>query len=239
MTCARTSVIVPVYNAERYLGHCIESVLSQSHPPAEVLIVDDGSTDHSMDIAKMYASHVRISHQENLGPAAARNAGIRLAAGELLAFLDADDLWTPDKLEHQLAVLATDSTCEAVLGKVENFISPELDECDRRALERSVAQTGSFLIGALLIRRTAFLRVGWFDTRWRQGEFIEWWARATTLNLNYMVLQELVLQRRLHTDNMTRRNPHGHVDYLRLLREHLARRRKAATLRRSPTREAS
>jgi hypothetical protein len=92
-------------------------------------------------------------------------------------------------------------------------------------LAKSAVQTGEIHIGALLIRRHTFLRIGDFDTRWRHGEFIDWWARATRLGLTYTVLPDLVLRRRLHTDNMTRREQEGRREYLALLREQLGRRR--------------
>lgn len=232
----RISPIIPVYNGERYLADAIRSVLSQTHPVSEIIVVDDGSTDTSASIAHRFGPPVRVLTQPNLGPAAARNLGVAHATGDLLAFLDADDLWMPDKLVRQTAVLLNDLSCEAVLGKAENFISPELDETEQRTLARSASQTGVFLAGVLLIRRDAFLRVGQFNTCLRQGEFIEWWARATKLDLHYAVLPELVLRRRLHGDNLTRREAaQCRSDYLRLLREQLAHRRATITQPHSAT----
>jgi len=222
------SVIIPVYDGERYLDGAIQSVLAQTLPPAEILIVDDGSTDGSARSAQSFGPPVRVLTQANLGPAAARNLGVAHATGDLLAFLDADDLWAPEKLARQKQVLEENPAYEAVLGRVENFISPELDEHQRAMLAKSAAQTGKFHIGALLIRRAAFLRVGYFDTRWRQGEFVEWWARALRINLKFTVLSELVLRRRLHADNLTRRAVQDRADYLPILREQLTHRRALA-----------
>ncbi len=223
------SVIVPLFNAGRYVAAAIQSILGQSILPTAIIVVDDGSTDDSAAIAHGFAPRVHCLRQANLGPAAARNLGVSHAIGDFLAFLDADDLWMPDKLARQMQVLTEDPACEAVLGRVENFISPELDEGQHQILAQSAAQTGSFHIGALLIRRASFLRVGWFDTRWRQGEFIDWWARAARLNLSYTILPELVLRRRLHNNNLTRREAQGRLDYLRLLREQIVQRRQATS----------
>lgn len=225
------SVIIPVHNGERYLAEAIRSVLDQTLPPDELIVVDDGSTDASAQVARSFGPPVRVLAQANLGPAAARNLGAQQASGDLLAFLDADDLWTPEKLARQSAVLAADPVCDAVLGRVENFVSPELDESQAAKLARTAAQSGEFHIGALLIRRDAFRRVGWFDAGLRHGEFIDWWARATQLHLAYTVLPDLVLRRRLHADNLTRREPGGRRDYLALLRQHLARQRETAGAR--------
>jgi glycosyltransferase involved in cell wall biosynthesis len=96
------SCIVPVYNSEAYLGQALDSILAQTLLPAEIIIIDDGSTDATPMIAAKYARHVSYIRQENQGPAGARNAGLRVAGGEFLAFLDADDTWHPEKLERQM-----------------------------------------------------------------------------------------------------------------------------------------
>lgn len=102
------SIIVPVYNAAPWLAATLESALSQSHRPTEIIVVDDGSTDSSLALASTFESRgVRVATQPNRGAAAARNHGLRLARGEFLQFLDADDLLAPDKIAHQVARLAT------------------------------------------------------------------------------------------------------------------------------------
>lgn len=219
------SVIIPVHNGERYLAEAIQSVLAQTLPPDEIIVVDDGSTDASAAVAQSFGAPARVLIQANLGPAAARNLGVARACGDLLAFLDADDLWLPDKLARQMGALETDPACEAVFGRVENFISPELDATQRQILVQSANQVGTHHIGALLIYRQAFRRVGDFEPRRRHGEFIEWWARALRLGLRYTILPELVLRRRLHANNLTRRERSGRQEYLSLLREQIAHRR--------------
>ncbi len=231
------TVIIPVYNGERYLAPAIDSVLAQTWLPAEIIVVDDGSTDNSAVIAQSYAPRVCYLSQINLGPAAARNRGVRQATGDLLAFLDADDLWLPDKLHSQLAVLADQPQLDAVLGKVENFISPELTDDQRQLLAKSARQIGYCHSGTLLIYRATFLRIGWFDPRWRHGEFIEWWARAARLNLIYAILPNLVLRRRLHAHNLTRREQDGRQEYLPMLHQHLAHRRALSAQADNPAKE--
>lgn len=214
------SVIIPVHNGERYLEEAIRSALAQTLPPTELIVVDDGSTDGSAAIARSFGAPVHVLTHANRGAAGARNAGAACATGDLLAFLDADDLWLPDKLARQVQALREDPSCEAILGGVENFISPELDAAQSQTLSRTSVTTGVHHIGALLIRREAFWRVGDFDLRWRHGEFIEWWGRALRLHLRYNILPDLVLRRRLHANNLTRREPAGRQDYLAMLREH-------------------
>lgn len=222
------SVIIPVYNGARHLAEAIQSVLDQSCPPSQVIVVDDGSTDCTPDVIAQFQPRIHSIRQANGGSAAARNCGVQHAAAEWLAFLDGDDLWVPDKLSLQLAAAAAQPDREAVLGRVENFISPELDAVEQAKLAYSAAVTGSFHAGTLLIRRTAFHRVGWFDTRWRQSEFIEWWDRALAAQLRFTVLPELLLRRRLHAHNSTRQQP-DRVEYAAMLRAVLARRRRSGS----------
>jgi len=101
----RISVIIPAYNVEAFLGEAIESVLNQTHPVDEVIVVDDGSTDRTADIAESFGTPVYVLRQDNAGPSAARNHALDHAAGDFIAFLDADDLWEPQKLERQIAYL--------------------------------------------------------------------------------------------------------------------------------------
>ena len=118
------SVIIPVYNGERYLGEAIESVLAQTYKEVELIVVDDGSTDKSAAVARCFTD-VRYCFQPNSGIGAARNQGADLARGGLLAFLDADDRWVRDKLLWQTKALAADNELAMVFGHVQQFPSPE------------------------------------------------------------------------------------------------------------------
>ena len=101
------SVIIPAYNAEPYIVRCIRSVLMQSFPVHEIIVVDDGSADLTARLAEHYGSPVRVIRQENAGVSAARNTGIHAASGNWIAFLDADDQWLPDRLKNQPSTQAT------------------------------------------------------------------------------------------------------------------------------------
>ena len=99
------SVVIPAYNAARLIGAAIESVLAQTRPVAEIVVVDDGSTDGTAEVATGFGEQVRCLRQDNAGPSAARNTGIEAATGEWIAFLDTDDSWLPSKVEAELEVL--------------------------------------------------------------------------------------------------------------------------------------
>ena len=138
MENADISVIIPVYNAEHYLAEALDSVLAQEIEPLEILVVDDGSTDGSATIARRYADRVRFYQQANRGAAFARNRGIELSKGSLLAFLDADDLWMPSKLNVQVNALEDQPELDMVLGTVMQFISPEVDNRYRPTLRQAL-----------------------------------------------------------------------------------------------------
>src|SRR5690348_7411877 len=120
----RVSYVVPVYNGARYLAECLETVLTQTQAPAEVVVVDDGSTDASAEIAASFGAAVVCVHQEHRGHAAARNRGVEIATGELLAFVDADDVLTPEKTEIQRARFRARPDLELCDAYYRNFWSP-------------------------------------------------------------------------------------------------------------------
>lgn len=217
------SVIIPVYNGAPYLGEAIESVLSQTVRPAEILVIDDGSTDCTAQVAKSYP--VRYICQSHQGVSVARNFGVAQSHGKLIAFLDADDLWLPHKLATQLEVLQTHPEVEAVFGQVEQFGTIENGE-----RTRSVRFVGEAInaphVGTMLIRRDAFLRVGGFEPRWLVAQFVDWYARAEEANLRMHFFPEVLLRRRVHGKNLTLHMKQiGEREYLQVLTEKLSRRR--------------
>jgi len=222
---ASVSVVIPVYNGVRHLGDALASVLAQTRPAQEVIVVDDGSTDGSAVLLRDRFPTVRCLRQDNAGAGAARNRGVAAATGDFLAFLDADDLWEPDKLQRQLAAFAADPGLEMVLCRVRQFHCPELtgEERRRRAIPREVMP--GYLPGAMLVRRPAFLRVGPFNPELRIGEFVDWHARAVELGLNRRQLPEVLLLRRLHRSNLGLVARDQRRGYLHALKASLDRRR--------------
>jgi glycosyltransferase involved in cell wall biosynthesis len=220
------SVVVPVYNGARYLPEAIASVRAQTAPPSEVIVVDDGSTDGSGDLARSLGA-VCI-RQERLGIAGALNTGARHAAGDAIAFLDADDVWTPEKLALQLAALGKRSDLDGVFGLAQQFVSPDLPVEEQARLRCPAEPQAGIHAGALLIRRPSFERTSGFDEELGVGEFIDWYIRATELGLKLELLDELVLRRRLHDSN-TMRVRRGEVStYAHVLKAALDRRRAEA-----------
>ena len=222
------SVLIGAFDAERYLGEAIDSVLAQSYRPLELIVVDDGSTDGTARVAESYGPGVVSVRQENAGNGAARNRAVELASGALLAFLDADDRFLPGKLERQWDALAADPALDVVFGHVREFVSPELTEEERTSV-RAPAPEGPWTApNLMLIRRAAFDRVGPFSETLRVGVTVDWYARALEAGLRSVVLPEVVLERRLHLDNNGLRERESRSQYLHVLKASLDRRRSTS-----------
>jgi glycosyltransferase involved in cell wall biosynthesis len=222
-------VMIGVYNGAPYLADAIESVFAQTYRPFELIVVDDGSTDGSGDVAKRYGDALIYAYQENAGNGAARNHAVRLASGELFAFLDADDRFVPDKLERQWAALEADPMLEIVFGHVREFLSPELTEEQRASVRPPAPQPSPWTApNLMLIRRDSFQRVGPFSETVRVGVTVDWYARAMEERLRSTMLPEVLLERRLHTQNNGLRERDSRSQYLHVLKASLDRRRAAA-----------
>ena len=219
------SVMIGVYNGAPYLGEAIESVLAQTHEPIELIVVDDGSTDGSGEIAEAYGPRLRCIRQQRGGMAAARNSAAAVASGEFFAFLDADDRFPPEKLERQLEIFEQDPELDVVYGHVTEFLSPDLDEQARALLRAPNHDLPWPTPNLMLVRREAFFRVGLFSTALRVGIGVDWHARSNELGLKSSVPPIVVLERRLHAENNGIRERQFKPQYLHVLKASLDRRR--------------
>jgi glycosyltransferase involved in cell wall biosynthesis len=221
----KLSVVIPLHNAARFIGAAIDSVLSQGCDDLEIIVIDDGSTDDSVLVATQRCSRVQCHSQPNAGIAAARNAGIRRAQGEFLAFLDADDLWPDGSLAARLDCLARQPEVECVFGALQQFISPELDAAASARIAFDPAPNPARFAGSMLIRHAAFTRVGLFDTTLKVGEMIDWLSRAELAGMRIASLDRVVLLRRIHGSNTVLRHEQSRSDYLHALKASIDRRR--------------
>lgn len=215
----KVDVIIPVYNGARYLAEAIGSVLAQTYPQIELFVVDDGSVDESAAIAAQIPG-VRLLQQPHRGIGAALNQAIRQGKGDLIAFLDADDRWLPEKLEKQVCTLMTDPMLDMVFGHVRQFHQAGVAICGD-------AQPGIHR-GSMLVRRSAFERVGPFDEDPHMHGFVDWYARACEANLCMRVLSDVLYERRIHDNNLGQQMRDAQrQSYLRTLRLSVARRKAA------------
>ncbi len=221
----RISVIVPVYNGEKYLKEAIDSILDQSCKPFEIILIDDGSDDKTAEIAAGYKSSLVYLYQKNAGIAASRNLGISIAKGDYISFLDADDIWVRGKLQVEKEKLAADPAVDIIFGMVKHFYSPDIDEEFKKSIYCPPEPSECFLSGTMLIKKSTFLQVGFFSTDYKIGEFIDWYTKAREKNLKIHCIPEVLLKRRIHNNNHTLINKHLKNDYAKIVRDMLLRRK--------------
>ena len=219
------SVVVPFFDNASYVGEAVESALAQTYPRVEMVLVDDGSTDGGWEAVQAFSDRATLIRQENLGAGPARNAGIAAARGELVAFLDADDLWEPAKLERQAALLGDDPALDVVMTMVREFLSPELDPATAPLAPAPDPRPGA-IPSAMLMRRTAVDRVGPFNDS-RSGHWADWWTRFADAGLQSATIDEVLTRRRLHLTNLGYLHRAGRNTYLHALKASLDRRREA------------
>ncbi len=164
------SVIMPCYNAEAYLREAVDSVLGQTYPNVELIVVDDGSTDRYLDLLRAYGDRIKLLSQPNQGPYPARNHGLAQADGDYVAFLDADDWWSLDCLEKLHAALASHPECALAYcgwqqvglpgGRGEPYVPPDYEQEDK--VTRFLRAAAPWPIHAALVRRKVLDQAGGF-----------------------------------------------------------------------------
>lgn len=207
------SVVIPVYNGERYVADAVSSALKQTLEPREVIVVDDGSTDSTADILADFGDRIRVISQPNRGVSVARNAGIRAATSSWIGQLDADDTWRPHKLERVAAVVRNQSAVRMVFSAVRH-----LSEDSRGAYEnhrptdlecqhiREELMARNVVLGGCsgpVIRRQCFKEVGLFDESLRSAEDWDMWIRiASRYEVRYV--DEVLVDRREHPGSLSK-----------------------------------
>jgi glycosyltransferase involved in cell wall biosynthesis len=224
----RVSVIVPTYNSARFLGRALKSALAQTYDDREVFVVDDGSTDGTREVVARYGGKIQYLYQPNRGPAAARNLALSRAGGELIAYLDADDMWYPQKLEKQVAFL--DGNKQYGLVHSEMDIIDEEDHiihrrfnqttgrditqgfCAMRLLHRGHIQTVT-----VIVRREWVDRVGGFDERLKGNEDYLHWLLLAIGGAEFGYINEPLAMYRWTKESLSRSPQSHHEDLIRML----------------------
>ena len=220
------SVIIPVYNARPWIRQALESVFAQTYRPLEVIVVDDGSSDGSLDIPASFPGVICLS-QENKGPAAARNKGLALARGLFFAFLDADDLWLPDKLTRQIGFHLEHAQQGGSLVHMRQFLSQgaTLPPWVRPDVGRH--DEAGYIPSALVVHRKAFEKVGLFDESLKTAEDADWFCRASDCAVPMAVIEEVLLMKRLHGGNLSFQSGGSQRNLLNAMRKSINRKRAA------------
>lgn len=221
------SVILPAYNSARMLPEAVDSVRAQGFESLEIVIVNDGSTDDTQDVIDALGPEVRSFRQENQGPSAARNTAIRECRGDIIAMIDADDVWPDGKLAMQLKRLRRDAELQVVGGRTE-LVSYDGTPLGPHRFEGEDRKYSTVNLGACLFRRTAFERIGLFDESLRFSEDQDWFLRAREQGLPMLFLKEVTLVYRRHQGNMTRGKNARDLMLPEVIKRSLQRRRASA-----------
>jgi glycosyltransferase involved in cell wall biosynthesis len=218
MTRVPVSVIIPAYQAEAFVGDALESVLRQTAPPNEIIVVDDGSSDRTGEVASARGDAVTVLRLAHGGVGSARNAGVSAASQPFVALLDADDLWAPTKLERQVALLE-DTHADVAFCLARNVIIGDVTQQPAMMAP---------LPSALLARRAVFDAIGLFDESLSIADWSDWYLRMTERSLTVAVVDEVLVERRVHGANIGIRQRDQVTSYARVLKASLDRRRATA-----------
>lgn len=231
MSTPLVSVIIPAYNAEKFIAETLDSVFAQTYRPIEVIVVDDGSTDRTAEIVQNYQTsktnktnetnktHLIYMHQQNSGPSKARNTGIKAAKGEYIAFLDADDLWLPEKIESQVAMMVKYPEVGMLCGNMVDFDengqkgTSHFEKHNRSELYfgdpifvidpfRKILSKNFVSTPTVIVRRSVLEQVGLFDLDFRFSEdYLLWLRFAKATKVAYQT--DVMTLRRKHAFNLT------------------------------------
>ena len=213
------SVIIPAYNAEKYLEEAVSSVRAQHwEGETEILVINDGSTDATAEVGGKLGCFVL--NKERGGAASARNTGIRVSGGAWMLLLDADDMLCPDALKSLYQPFTEKPETAAVFGRARDFISPELASEQQNVLQTRDGSYRGILPGCSLIRRKVFDQIGLFNESLQSGETVEWMMKLRSSGLETVMIETITLNRRIHLTNT------GRVDRRQEMRNYAALLRK-------------
>ena len=222
------SVVIPAYNTERYIRRAIDSVLAQRYRQFECIVVDDGSTDATGEIARSFGSKIRYLRQDNHGASAARNAGLDAATGRYIAFLDSDDYWLDTKLENQVLVMTSNPELVLVSGlfrwlprsagvSATDFTGEEFDPSRVQLLPglESMVRDPYLCTPTVMVDASAARRIGGFDTTLPSAEDIDFFLRICS-DRPYAVVQQLMAICQFRPDSLTK-TERGYLYNLKVL----------------------
>ena len=205
-TVPLVSVIIPTFNRAAFLPEALASVYAQNGAPLQVIVVDDGSTDHTAEVVREWGADLEYVYQANRGPAAARNTGIRHAKGEWVTFLDSDDVWPANALRRQLELTETYPSARVIWGTVQIMRQHETNLASFEPVGLPVL---AHQFGTKLIHRTLFesTQVGLLNESAFTGEDADWLCRLFEQPVEIVVHQEVVSFYRWHRTNLVANHP--------------------------------
>ena len=217
----KISAIIPAYNSQDYILDAIKSIQNQTHPVDEIIVIDDGSQDDTQQTVGNLTADIRYIKQENQGPSAARNTGIKIARGDWIAFLDADDQWTKNKIEKQLKVLSRSPDLHLIAGDMQEIginnesitksvlakhkLLKKFQDNNSLAIKNALAeivQKNFIPTGTVLVKRCSLIEAGMFNSSIHFGEDLELWAKIAAHH-PITCIPDILMLRRLHGQNAT------------------------------------
>ncbi|MEW9672153.1 glycosyltransferase [Ammoniphilus sp. 3BR4] len=205
------SVIIPVYNHEKFIAETIDSVLAQSHRNTEIIVINDGSTDGTKEVLNGYKEKILVIEQTNAGPSVARNHGLHKATGKFVCFLDSDDKFYPSKLERQLQVFRRVPKvglvhAGATVTKKNNqfwyrYIPKPFHSHEQQI--RELLRSNHIVCSTVMVRRELFSRAGYFNESYRRHQDYDMWLRLLA-HCQFGSVPEALIQYRWHEQNLSR-----------------------------------
>lgn len=220
------SVVIPAFNSSDYLAETLKSVSGQTWPNREIIVVDDGSTDGTAQVAQR--SDVAYFYQKNQGPPAARNRGIRACRGDFIAFLDSDDVWLPEKTQRQVELLQSNPRLGFVLCRMRTRLAPGTEWPGTLQRDYYEQNPPAWVPSGMIARREVFDVVGEFHTGFPTGDDSDWFFRATDLGIEHEVLDEVLLEKTVRPGSVTSYVDDSQRSLLRQLRQSVQRKRAKA-----------
>ncbi len=231
------SVIIPSFNAEQYIAEALESIFGQAYRPIEVVVVDDGSTDETQSVLESFKDRIYYLCQDNKGPSAARNTGIKVARGKYIAFLDSDDLWTDGKLQQQVEIMETYPDVGLLSGDMQRFSEEQVKVSSmferygfdhnffdgkfyvKDAYKKIYTQGNYIPTGSVIVRRNCLEKVGHFDENLRHSEDLDLWLRIS-IHFKLAYSRKIWLKRRDHEVNLTGDSEAMNLSLIEVLEKH-------------------
>lgn len=209
------SVVIPLYNGEKFIRECLESVYQQTYRPIEVIVVDDGSTDRSPEMVREFPGEKKLIRIPNSDVSHARNVGVENARGELIAFLDQDDKWLPEKIEKQVKLFRENPDVDLIFTDLIKFYpsGKRHHAPDKHRLALSLTDENLFsqlviknvlMPSAVMVKKESFLAAGAFDPEFRTCGDYEMWLRMAARGMKFCYLPEPLTLYRQHGENTSR-----------------------------------
>lgn len=223
------SVVIPSYNYGEYLGEAIESVLAQTYQPIEIVVVDDGSTDRTAEVAKSFPSVIYV-YQANQGNSVARNTGLEYCSGAYVSLLDADDIWPAKKCQIQIDYLREHPEVGCVISRMRNFM---MDGCAKPEWMPELMMSENcpaLSLSAMLARREVFEKIGGFNLLYWHGNDLDWFIRVKEAGIQMAILPDILLLRRIHGKNESWRQNVVARERVRILKASMDRKRGIASV---------